>query len=97
MLKFLPIMHLSIALKSHPLCSILCTYVTVLIRTSTEIHFLSVCESYTHALPRNTKFLTIDGQVCFHRQLFTNAVKLQGCISQPKGALIGLHRVPGCS
>ena len=43
--------------------------------TSTEFHFWSVRESYTHALPRNTKYLKIDGQVCFHRQLFTDAVK----------------------
>ena len=33
--------------------------------TSTEIHFLPVRESYIHALSRNTKCLTIDGQVCF--------------------------------
>ena len=43
--------------------------------TSTGFHFLSVRESYTHALARNTKYLTIDGQVCFHRRLFTDAVK----------------------
>ena len=48
---------------------------TGLIHTSTEIHFLSVRESYTHALPRNTKYLTIDDQVCFHRWLFTDAVE----------------------
>ena len=46
---------------------------TGLIRTLTEIHFLSVRESYTLALPRNAKYLTIDGQVCFHRRLFTDA------------------------
>ena len=43
--------------------------------TSTGFHFLSVHESHTHALPRNTKYLTIDGQVCSHRRLFTDAVK----------------------
>ena len=43
--------------------------------TSTGFHFLSVCESCTHGLPRNIKYLTIDGQVCFHRRLFTDAVK----------------------
>ena len=56
---------------------------TGLIHASTEIHFLSVRESCTHALPRNTKYLTIDGQVCFYRQLFTNAFESRGCISQP--------------
>ena len=43
--------------------------------TSTGFLFLSVCESYTHVLPRNTKYLMIDGQVCFHRRLFTDARK----------------------
>ena len=49
---------------------------------SIEIHFLPVRESYTHALSRNTKYLTIDGQVCFYRQPFANAVEPRGCISQ---------------
>ena len=48
---------------------------TGLIRTSTEIQFLSISERYTHALPRNTKYLAIDGQVCFYRRLFADAVK----------------------
>ena len=56
---------------------------TGLMCTPTGFYFLSVHESYTHALPRKTKYLTIDGEVCFHRQLFTNAVKPRGCISQP--------------
>ena len=51
---------------------------TGLIATITDIHFLPVPESYTHALPRNTKYLIIDGQVCFYRRLFTNAVKPPG-------------------
>ena len=70
---------------------------TGLIATITDIHFLPVRESCTHALPRNTKYLIIDGQVCFYRRLFTNAVKPPGCISWPWRALIGLHGVPGCS
>ena len=49
---------------------------------STEIHFLPVRESYNNALPRNTKYLTIDGQVYFHRWLSADAVEPQGCISQ---------------
>ena len=48
---------------------------TGLIHTSTEIQFLSISERYTHALPRNTKYLAIDGQVCFYRRLFADAVK----------------------
>ena len=54
---------------------------TGLIHTSTEIQFLSISERYTHALPRNTKYLAIDGQVCFYRRLFADAVKPRRCIS----------------
>ena len=70
---------------------------TSLIATITDIHFLPVRESCTHALPRNTKHLIIDGQVCFYRRLFTDPVKPPGCISWPWRVLIGLHGVPGCS
>ena len=68
---------------------------TGLIDTSTEIQFLSISERYTHALPRNTKYLAVDGQVCFYRRLFADAVKPRRCMSW--GALIGLHGVPNCS
>ena len=67
------------------------------LRASNEIHFLPVQKRYIHALSRNTNCLTIDGQVCFYRRLFTDAVKPQGCISWSWGALIGLHGVPNCS
>ena len=70
---------------------------TGLIATITDIHFLTVRESCTHALSRNTKYLIIDGQVCFYRRLFTDAIKPSGCISWLWRALIGLHGVPGCS
>ena len=70
---------------------------TGLIHTSTEIQFLSISERYTHALPRNTKHLAIDGQVCLYRWLFADAVKPQRCMSWSWGALIGLHGVPNCS
>ena len=56
---------------------------TGLIATITDTRFLSVHESCTHALPRNTKYLIMDGQVCFYRRLFTDAVKPLGCISWP--------------
>ena len=77
-------------------------YVTIFgkidhLRASNEIHFLPVQERYIHALSRNTNCLTIDGQVCFYRRLFTDAVKPRGCISRSWGALIGLHGVPNCS
>ena len=54
-----------------------------LIATITEMNFLPVRESCTHALHRNIKYLFIDGQICFHRWLFANAVEPQGCISRP--------------
>ena len=62
--------------------------------TSIEIHLLPVHNGHTHALSRNTKHWSIDYQVCFYGQLFTDAVKPRGCISWSWGALIGLHRVP---
>ena len=43
---------------------------TDLMGTNTEIHFLPVDESHTHALSRDTKHLRLDGQVCFFRRLF---------------------------
>ena len=56
---------------------------TGLINTSTDIHFLPVCESCTHALYRNINYLIIDGPVCFYRRPFTDAVEPPGCISRP--------------
>ena len=58
-----------------------------LICTSTGFHFLSVIvsESYTHAQPRNTKNFTKDSQVCFHRRLFTDAVKPEDAFLGPEG------------
>ena len=57
---------------------------TILIGTSTEIHFLSVAESNTHAL------YTQKHQALDHRwpdllsqMAFADAIELQGCISQP--------------
>ena len=80
----------------------LCIYVTIFwktdhLHTRTEIHLLPVRDRHTHALSRNTKYQTIDCQVCFYRRLFTDAVKPRGCISWSWGALIGLHGVPNCS
>ena len=64
--------------------------------TNTEIHFLPVDESYTHALSRDTKQLSLDGQVCFYRWLFSEAVKPQGCILWPVLPLRGINKTaPG--
>ena len=64
------------------------------IHTTTEIQFMAVHKSFTHALPRNIKHLTIDGQVCFHGRLFADAVEPREYISLSCGALIGIHGVP---
>ena len=67
--------------KSVALCTVwakmLRTYVTVFwktdrIDTNTDIHFLPVDESHTHALFRDTKHLRLDGRVCFYRRLFSD-------------------------
>ena len=60
--------------------------------TNTEIHFLPVDESHTHALSRNTKHLRLDGQVCFFRRLFSDTVKLRGCISWSVWPLRGINK-----
>ena len=57
---------------------------------NTEIHFLSVDESHTHALSKNTKHLRLDGQVCSGG--FSNAVKPQACISWPVWPLRGINK-----
>ena len=55
----------------------------------TEINFLTAHESYTHALPETP---SIDGQVCFYRQLFSTTVKPQGCILWLLWPLRGINR-----
>ena len=59
-------------------------------RTRTEIHVLPVHDRHTRALSRNTKYWTIDSQVCFYRRLFIDAVKSRGCISWPWAGLGGI-------
>ena len=57
---------------------------TDLMGTNTEIHFLPVDESHTHALSRNTKHLRLDGQVCFFRCCKTTRVHFMACVA-PEG------------
>ena len=73
------------------------TFVTVFwktdhVVTNTEIHFLPVDESHTHALSRDTKHLSLDGQVCFCRRLFSDDAKPRGCISWPVRPLRGINK-----
>ena len=65
---------------------------TDFVGTNTEIHFLPANESHTHALSKDTKHFRIDGQVCFFRRLFSDAVKPQGCISWPLWPLRGINK-----
>ena len=60
--------------------------------TNIEIYFLPVDECHTHALSRDTVHLRLDGQVCFYRRFFCNAIKLQGCISWPVWPLRGINK-----
>ena len=55
-----------------------------------SIHFLPVDKSHTHALSRDTKHLSLDGQVCFCRRLFSDDAKSRGCISWPVRPLRGM-------
>ena len=47
---------------------------------------------YTHALSRDTKHLSLDGQVCFCRRLFSDDAKPRGCISWPVRPLRGINK-----
>ena len=72
-------------------------YVTVfwktdLMVTNIETHFLPVDESHTYALSKDTMHLRLDGQVCFYRQLFCDAVIPQGCISWPVQPQRGINK-----
>ena len=60
--------------------------------TNTKIHFLPVDKCHTNALSRDTMHLRLDGQVCFYRRLFCNAVKPRGCISWPVCPLRGINK-----
>ena len=59
---------------------------TDLMGTNAEIHFLPVDESHTHALSRDTKYLRLDGQVCFFQAAFfrhykTTRVHFMVCVA----------------
>ena len=61
---------------------------------TTEIHFLRIDESHTHALSRDTKHLRPDVQVCFYRWMLSNHEGAFHGLCGPRGALIRLHGVP---
>ena len=47
------------------------------------------------ALPRRTKHMAKDGQVCFHRRLFANPAKPQRCTTDPVRPLDGINKDVG--
>ena len=53
-------------------------------------------ESHTHALSKipstRSKHQALDGQVCFYRWFFSDAVKPLGCISWPVWLLRGINK-----
>ena len=69
-----------------------CILETDLMVTNTEIHFLPVDKCHIHALSRDTMHLRLDGQICFHRWLFCDAVKPQGYILWPVWPLRGINK-----
>ena len=57
-------------------------YVTGFVKTNpnltrTEIHFPNIKAVYTLALPRRTKHMAEDDQICFHRRPFATLVILE--------------------
>ena len=52
---------------------------------------MHIHESHTHALSRDNEHLTLDGQVCFYKQLFCDTAKPRGCISWPVWPLRGIN------
>ena len=65
---------------------------TDLMGINTEIHFLSVGESHTHVLSKDTKNLRLDGLVCFYNHLSSDAFKPRGCISWSVWPLRGINK-----
>ena len=83
--------------RTRPVIAQTVTYVTVfwktdLMVTNIEILFLPIDECHTYALSRDTMHLRLDGQVCFYKQLFCDAVKPQGCISLPVWPQRGINK-----
>jgi len=61
--------------------------------TKIEIHFIAFYIGHTQALSRHSNKSTIDKQVCFYRQLFSNPVKSQRTKTDPVRPLRGINRV----
>ena len=49
------------------------------------------CTVWKHQLSRSINYVSIDGRVCFHRQLFANFVKPHWYITGPWGPLVSTN------
>ena len=57
--------------------------------------FLWLCNikaTLKHCMPRRTKHMAKDGQVCFHTRLFADSVKPQRCTTKPLRPLNGINK-----
>ena len=64
----------------------------VLIGTRNEIHFIADYWTYTLALPKNTKHIAIDGQVCFYWRLIADPIKPPWCNTETVGPVDGTNK-----
>ena len=60
--------------------------------TRNEIQFIADYWTYTLALPKNTKHIAIDGQVCFHWRLIADPIKPPWCNTGSVGPVNGINK-----
>ena len=65
---------------------------TVPISTRNVIQFIADYQTYTLALPRNTKHIAIYGQVCFHWWLIADFVKPPWCTTGSVELVNGINK-----
>ena len=67
---------------------------TILIGTRNKIQFIFITDYYTYtlALPKNTKHIAIDGQVCFHWRLIADPGKPPLCNTGSVGPVGGTNK-----
>ena len=75
-------------------CCVHYDYVIGFAKNYPELHiqFIPQHKSYTPALSRHTKHMAIDGQVCFHRWLFSDLVKPGRCTTAPVESVNGINK-----
>ena len=65
---------------------------TIPIGTRNKIQLIADYYTYTLALPRNTKHIAIDDQVCFHWRLIADPVKPPWCNTRCVGPVSGTNK-----